>query len=82
MCLWSKIGRNKNIVSIAILKKLEIGFMRTIWCYKTKVNAKFVCLGRNTENKTLVSKNKIMKSREEQKILGIIIDNKLKFKSC
>ena len=39
-----------------------------------------MCLGRNTENETFVFKNKIMKNSEEQKILGLIIDNKLNFK--
>ena len=39
-----------------------------------------VCLGRNTENEAFVFKNKIMKNGEEQKILGIIVDNKLTFK--
>ena len=37
----------------------------------------FICLSRNTENKTFVFKNMIMKNNEEQKILGTIIDNKL-----
>ena len=41
----------------------------------------FMCLERNTENKTFVFKNKIMKNSEEQKILGIIIDNRLNSKS-
>ena len=39
-----------------------------------------VCLGRNIENETFVFKSKIMKSSEEQKILGLITD-KLTFKS-
>ena len=38
-----------------------------------------MCLERNTENKTFVFKNKIMKNSEE--ILGIIIDNRLNSKS-
>ena len=41
----------------------------------------FMCFGRNTEDETFVFKNKIMKNSEEQKILGINIDNKLDFKS-
>ena len=41
----------------------------------------FMCLGRNTENKTFVFKSKILKNSEKQKILGIFIDYKLKFKS-
>ena len=40
-----------------------------------------MCLGTNTDNERFVFKNKIMKSSEEQKIIGVIIDNKLNFKS-
>ena len=40
----------------------------------------FMCLGRNTENKTFVLKKIIMKITAEQKIIAIIIYNKLKFK--
>ena len=39
-----------------------------------------MCLERNTENETFVSKIKIMKNCKEEKITGIIIDNKLTFK--
>ena len=41
----------------------------------------FVCLGKNRENETYFSNNTEMKNSSEEKILGIIIDNKLKFKS-
>ena len=41
----------------------------------------FMCFGRNAEDETFAFKNKIMKNSEEQKILGINIDNKLDFKS-
>ena len=40
-----------------------------------------MCLERNTENKTFVFASKIMKNSEEQKTLGIIIDNRLNSKS-
>ena len=40
-----------------------------------------MCLERNTENKTYVFKNKIMKNNEEQKIILMIIDNRLNSKS-
>ena len=40
----------------------------------------FMCLGQNTVNETFVYDNIEMKS-EEEKILGVIIDSKLKFKS-
>ena len=43
----------------------------------------FMCLGRITENKSLVLKNKIMQTSEEQKILRIIINIYAKLqKSC
>ena len=41
----------------------------------------FMCLGKNTENETYFFNNTEMKNRDEEKILGITIDNKLKFKS-
>ena len=40
-----------------------------------------MCLGKNTENETYFFNNTEMKNRGEEKILGITIDNKLKFKS-
>ena len=41
----------------------------------------FMCLGKNTVNKTFVCDNTEMKNSKEVKILGVIIDNKLRFKS-
>ena len=41
----------------------------------------FMCLGQNTVNKTFVYDNLEMKRSKEEKILGVIIDNKLRFKS-
>ena len=40
-----------------------------------------MCLGRTTENETYFFNNTEMKNSSEEKILGITIDNKLKFKS-
>ena len=40
----------------------------------------FTCIGKNTENETYFLNNTQMKNRSEEKILGITIDNKLKFK--
>ena len=56
------------------------------WVYENYMmlnqgKCRFMCLERNTENKTFVFKNNIMKNNEKQKILGIIIDKKLTFKS-
>ena len=41
----------------------------------------FMCLGNNTENKTFLFHNILMENSKEQKIIGVIIDNKLNFKS-
>ena len=41
----------------------------------------FMCLGNNTENETFLFHNILMENSKEQKILGVIIDNKLNFKS-
>ena len=41
----------------------------------------FIYLGKNTENETYFFKNNEMKNSSEEKTLGMIIDNKLKFKS-
>ena len=41
----------------------------------------FMYLGNNTENETFLFHNILMENSKEQKIVGIIIDNKLNFKS-
>lgn len=46
-----------------------------------KAKCHFMCLRKNTENEIFVFKYKIMKNSEEQKTLGIIIDNRLNSKS-
>ena len=58
----------------------------TKWFYENYVvlnsgTCHFVCLGKNTENKTYLFNNTEMKNSSEEKILGKTIDNKLKFKS-
>ena len=40
-----------------------------------------ICLGNNTENEIFLFHNIPMENSKEQKILGVIIDNKLNFKS-
>ena len=40
----------------------------------------FMCLGKNTVHETFVHDNTEMKNSKEEKILGAIIDNKLRFK--
>ena len=41
----------------------------------------FMCLGKNTENKTFTFKDTIMSNSKEKKILGVVIDNRLTFNS-
>ena len=41
----------------------------------------FMCFGKDTENKTFIFNNFIFNNSNEEKILGITIDNKLTFKS-
>ena len=40
-----------------------------------------MCLGKNTENETFTFKNTIMNNNKEEKILGVIIDNRQTFSS-
>ena len=40
-----------------------------------------MCLGQNTVNETFVYNNTEMKNGKEEKILGVIIDDKLRFNS-
>ena len=42
----------------------------------------FMCLGHNTVNERFVYGNIEMKNSKEEKILGVIIDNKLRFKKA
>ena len=44
-------------------------------------NCHFMCLGNNTEDETFLFHNILMVNSKEQKIFGVIIDNKLNFKS-
>ena len=41
----------------------------------------FMCLENNAENETFLFSNILMKNSKEQKIIGVLIDNKLNFKS-
>ena len=45
------------------------------------VKCHFICLGNNTENENFLFNNNLMENSNEQKVLGLIIDNKLTFKS-
>ena len=56
------------------------------WFYENYVvlnagKCHFMCLGNNTENETFLFHNILIENSKEQKILGVIIDNKLDFKS-
>ena len=41
----------------------------------------FMCRGKNTENETFIFKDTTMKNSKEEKIQGVIIDNRLTFNS-
>ena len=56
------------------------------WFYKTcmllnSAQCDCMCLEQNTMNETIIYNSNEMKSSKEEKILGVIIENKLKFKS-
>ena len=60
--------------------------MLILWFYENYkvLNAEkcyFMCLENNAENETFLIHNILMENSQEQKILGVIIDNKLNFKS-
>ena len=40
-----------------------------------------MCLGKDTRNETFIFKSLVIKNSKDQKILGVIIENKLTFKS-
>ena len=67
-------------ISYASVQKLEEIKHILHYMVLNQVKCHFMCLGRNTEKETFVFKSKTLKNSEEQKILGIIIDNKLNFK--
>ena len=67
-------------ISYALVQKLEEIKHILHYMVLNQVKCHFMCLGRNTEKETFVFKSKTLKNSEEQKILGIIIDNKLNFK--
>ena len=58
----------------------------TKWFYKNYMvlnlrKCHFMCFGQNAVNETFVYDNTEMKNSKEEKIFGVIIDNKLRFKS-
>ena len=70
----------RYIVLVMTWKKL------TKWFYENYMvlnsgKCHFMCLGQNTEIEAFVYDNIEMKNSKEEKILGVIIDNKLRFKS-
>ena len=70
----------RYIVLVMTWKKL------TKWFYENYMvlnsgKCHFMCLGQNTVIEAFVYDNIEMKNSKEEKILGVIIDNKLRFKS-
>ena len=56
------------------------------WFYKNYIvlnagKCHFMCLGNNAENETFLFHDILMENSKEQKIFGVIIDNKLNFES-
>ena len=85
-----------GMVSTGVLQGLALGIIKnnlrnsfdiaSHWFYKdyTMLDARnyhFVCLRNNTENKTFLFNINLMENSNEQKIIGLIIANKLNFKS-
>ena len=70
-----------------VTKWLQNGYkMTTEWFFENYMvlNAAkclFMCLGKNTENETFTFKNTIMNNSKEEKILGVIINNRQTFSS-
>ena len=70
-----------------VKQTLRPGFeIVTKWFYENYMvlnssKCHFMCLGQNTVNETFVYNNIETKNSKEEKILGVIIDNKLRFKS-
>ena len=76
-------GHNLEAVKKELLNDFSIV---TEWFYENHMvlnagKCHFMCLGKNTENETLVFNNTTMENSKEEKILGVIIDNKLNFNS-
>ena len=67
------------------LKKIKDNLQNLWFCENYMVldagKYHFVCLGNNTGNDTFLFHNILMENSKEQKTLGVIIDNKLNFKS-
>ena len=71
------------------VKKTQRGEFQIVtnWFYENYIllnsgKCNFMCLGKNAENETYFFNNTEMKNSSEDKILGIIIDNKLLKKFC
>ena len=76
-------GSNLNEAKEVLLNDFKVV---TEWFYENYMvlnegKCHFMCIGKNTENETLVFNDIILQNSKEEKILGVIIDNKLTFKS-
>ena len=85
-----------GMVSTGVLQGLALGIIKnnlrnsfdivSHWFYKDYMmldarNYHFICLRNNTENKTFLFNINLVENSSEQKIIGLIIANKLNFKS-
>ena len=76
-------GDNVANVKVNLRKDLEIV---SRWFYENYMvlnadKCHFMCLGKNTETETFLFNDIIMENSKEERILGILIDNKLTFRS-
>ena len=70
----------RYIVLVMTWKKLTKWFYENYMVLNSR-KCHFMCLGQNTVIEAFVYDNIEMKNSKEEKILGVIIDNKLRFKS-
>ena len=73
------VKRSRIIYEIVLIRYIN-GFTKIIW-YLNAGKCHFMGLGSNTENETFLLHNILVENSKEQKILRVIIDNKLNFKS-
>ena len=89
---WAKIGPKTTLYTFGYnLKKIKDNLRNSFdtvhqWFYESYMvlnagKCHFIYLGNNTENETFLFHNILMENNKEQKIIGVIIDNKLNFKS-
>ena len=74
-----------NLVEVKNILRIEFDAVMW-WFYGNSVTLNagkfhFMCLRKDTANETFIFKHLVIKNSKEQKILGVIIDSKLSFKT-